>query len=57
MIHDGPIMDLKYDPQFCHLGSVGVSVAQVYQLGFADSEWVKNSHSQTNEPCYSGTMQ
>jgi hypothetical protein len=40
VVHDGPIMDLKYDPEFGRLASIGSGFPQVTQLlGDDGSEW------------------
>ena len=40
VLHDGPVMDLKFDPQFCRLASVGGSSAQLCHIVTTDGrEW------------------
>ena len=40
ILHDGPVMDLKFDPQFCQLASVRGSSAQLCHIVTTDGcEW------------------
>ena len=36
ILHDGSVMDLKFDPQFCQLASVGGSFAQLCHIVTTD---------------------